>query len=343
MADPKNSLEHGPYRNPAEEEAIASLLRLAGPRPPVPQECRDRVRQAVRTHWQQSVLWRRRRRVAAWVVGSLAAAATVFITIGPGLRRGPPTLPVRIAELARAEIVRGTVHSRLLGLVKPADTIEIGDEVQTSVDGRVSVRLGNGTSLRVDTGSRLELVDESVLILHEGAVYVDTELTGGATSSVEIRTPLGTVFDIGTQFEVRLESGSMRLRVRQGAVDLKHGAGNYRAEAGQQLLADGEGEVITSVAPTHGEAWRWTLEIAPTFELEGRSLDAFLSWVAGETGWQVRFEDDSIADGASSLILHGSIEGLRPDESPAAVLPTCGLRHRLEDGFLVIGRLTGRQ
>jgi len=329
-------------RNGAEEQAIARLLRLARPRPAVPAERRERVRSVVHAKWEQSCRWRRRRNVAIWVAGSLAAAAAILVGIGLGLRHGLPHSSGSGPMLANAEIVRGTVHSERLGIIGPGTSIEVGDEFWTSADGRVAIRLEDGTSLRVDTGSRLELVDESVVSLHQGAVYVDSDSTEESNAPVEIRTPLGTVTDIGTQFEVRLKSDSMRLRVREGLVDLKRGARTYRAETGQQLLADSNGEVIAGTMPVHGDAWAWIQEVAPSFELEGRSLQEFLGWVTRETGWRVRFEERSIAAGAPFLILHGSIEGLRPDEAPAAVLPTCGLRHYVENGIITIRHLPGR-
>lgn len=342
MDNLKNPQTPEQERNGAEEQAVATLLRLAGPRPAVPVERRERVRPAVHAEWEQSVRWRRRRNVAIWVVGSLAAAAAILVSIGLGLRHGLPLFSGSGSMLANAEVVRGTVHSQRLGMIGPGTSIEVGDELQTSAAGRVAIRLEDGTSLRIDTGSRLELVDESVVNLHQGAVYVDSDSTDETDAPVEIRTPLGTVTDIGTQFEVRLKSDSMRLRVREGLVDLKRGAQTYRAEAGQQLLADRNGEVIAGAMPVHGEAWAWIQEIAPSFELEGHSLQEFLDWVTRETGWRVRFEERSIAAGAPSLILHGSIEGLRPDEAPAAVLPTCGLRHRIENGIMILGRLPGQ-
>jgi ferric-dicitrate binding protein FerR (iron transport regulator) len=343
MENTQDPQELGQDRKVSDEEAIAALLRLAGPRPGVPPERRKRVRSTVEDHWRRTVRWRRHRRLAVWVAGSLAAAAAVFITFGPRLRQIPVPFRGRVLMAARAETVTGVVHSRLLGVVKSDDLIEVGDEIRTSGDGRAAVRLDDGTSLRVDTESRLQLLDETILFLHEGAVYVDTEPSGKVTPSIEIRTPFGTLIDIGTQFEVRLRHESLRLRVREGAVDMKHGSRTYRAEPGQQLLAGADGQVVASIVPRHGEAWGWMLHVAPPFELGGKSLEAYLGWVERETGWRTRFEDPTTAAGASTLILHGSIDGLRPDETPAVVLPTCGLRHRLEDGTLTIKRLPGRE
>src|SRR5437867_10827504 len=55
-------------------DPIARLIRVAGPRPPVPQERMARVRDNVHARWREAVL-RDRRRIVVLVAASLAAAA----------------------------------------------------------------------------------------------------------------------------------------------------------------------------------------------------------------------------------------------------------------------------
>jgi hypothetical protein len=85
-----------------------------------------------------------------------------------------------------------------------------------------------------------------------------------------------------------------------------------------------------------GPQWDWILEAAPPFELDGSTLAAFLAWVEREDGRPVRFADPALEARAATTILHGSAAGLRPDQALAAILPTCGLRHRIEgETFLI--------
>ena len=65
---------------------------------------------------------------------------------------------------------------------------------------------------------------------------------------------------------------------------------------------------------------------------------AFLDWVGRETGWQLRYADEAIERSVATIRLHGTIEGLRPDESLDVILQGSGLDHRLEDGQILVIR-----
>jgi hypothetical protein len=124
--------------------------------------------------------------------------------------------------------------------------------------------------------------------------------------------------------------------VREGVATLSHAGRSYEAQEGFRISLDPLGAPRTEPIPPHGQEWDWVLAIAPSFRLEGRTLGEFLEWVARETRWEVKFTDPSAAGSRSAIVLHGSVEGLRPDEMPATVLPTCGLRSRLDGNTLVI-------
>ena len=90
--------------------------------------------------------------------------------------------------------------------------------------------------------------------------------------------------------------------------------------------------------PQGVEPWLWILEAAPPIEIEGRSLASYLEWVARETGWRIRYADRDLERSAETILLHGTIEGLRPDESLGVILEGSGLYHLTEDGAVLIVR-----
>jgi len=321
---------------PVAHDPVADLVRLAGARPPVPAERAARVEARVRESWQAGVSSRRRVRWASWGVG-IAAAAALVLALGAGWRlvSRPPAPAVLVATVER---VSGTVTvagpaGEALPLAAKAQVF-LDVPIVAGPDGRAALRLSTGPSLRLDVGTRVRFTGASTLRLEEGAVYVDSQ--GGRPVLVE--TPWGQVTELGTQFEVRVGRGGVRVRVREGSVEL---AGNgasegraWEAGAGAELTLATDGRLSRAAVSPHGEAWGWVQEIAPSFELEGRTLGDFLAWVGRESGWRVAWADPSRA-AAGSAVLHGSIEGLSPEQALAAVLPTCGLANR-RDGETVV-------
>jgi ferric-dicitrate binding protein FerR (iron transport regulator) len=210
--------------------------------------------------------------------------------------------------------------------------------IETAENGRAALALADGPSLRIDSGTRVRLLPGPTLDLEQGAIYIDSGPGQARRAFLEVRTHMGIVRDIGTQFEVRLTADELWLSVREGLATLARAGRSFAAPAGTRLVAGATGVESRAL---QGPDWSWVLSIAPAFEMEGRTLHEYLDWLARETGWRVEFADPAIAREASTVVLHGSVADLRPDETPAAVLPTCGLRHRLSDGTLLIERLDG--
>jgi ferric-dicitrate binding protein FerR (iron transport regulator) len=318
---------------PGETDPIEQLVRLAGPRPAVPVARAMRAEEAVRAAWQASVAARRRRVVATWGAG-LALAAMLALAIGLVFRGATPPAPPTLigtverltgsAELAAAD---GAIQPLAAGA-----RLLSGGVVETAGDGRVAIRLAGGASLRLDAASHLTFTSPSHLVLERGAVYVDSQ--GGPAVIVE--TPLGVVEERGTQFEVRLGGDAVRVRVREGGVNLSSDDGSWDAVPGDELLLTATGALERRNVPFHGAEWGWIQEIAPAYELEGRTLGEFLAWFGRESGRGVRWADAAEQRRALAVVLHGSVEGLSPDQALAAVLPTCGLAHRLDGAAVTL-------
>jgi ferric-dicitrate binding protein FerR (iron transport regulator) len=324
-------------------DPIANLVRLGGARPPVPAERAARVETRVYAAWRTGVSARRRARWAGWGAG-LAAAAALLLALGLGWRVAsqPPAPPVQVATVER---VSGMVTDGAGQSLAAGARVTLGDLLQTGGAGRVALRLPapgvdrQGPSLRLDVDTRVHFVAASTLELEQGAVYVDSGPESG--QPVLVRTRWGAVTERGTQFEVRVGAGGIRVRVREGAVELA-GLGSsgipgraWQADAGAELTLATDGRLSRGTVPAHGEAWAWVQEIAPTFRLEGRTLADFLVWVERESGWRVAWADPARAASAATTVLHGSGEGLPPEQALAAVLPTCGLADR-RDGETVV-------
>jgi ferric-dicitrate binding protein FerR (iron transport regulator) len=209
--------------------------------------------------------------------------------------------------------------------------------VTTDDRGRVALRLGTA-SVRLDASSTVILASSTRLALERGAVYIDARAPT-AGGGLIIGTPLADVLELGTQFEVRLLDDRIRVRVREGAVSLLRGNPVHTLAAGEEASLARDGTLQLGRIARDDRAWEWVLAVAPQFRLEGSSAASFLRWSARETGLALRWESPEVAAAAESIVLHGDATGVPPDRAPAAVLPTCGLAHRIDNGTLVVSRM----
>ena len=334
---------------PPEDDPIAGLLRLVGRRENVAPERTARVRTVIHAAWLEDVHRRRQRRRTYLRVGTLAVAALVLLALGITFRDrlAPPTRPAPGKTPAATGIASTGLPSLTVG-----DSVFAGARLDTRAEGRLALRLAQGPeggpSVRLDAGTVVYFDSPSSLTLERGTVYIDTGDidTGdagtdpsalGRAAVVEVRTGFGVATDIGTQFEVRVTEGALRLRVREGEVrfDDERGA-THTAAAGVELTVGAEGEVRRSQVALYGTPWAWIHAVAPRFDLDGRSLSEILDWTARETGWQVRFRDESAVRARLGEVLQGTVPVLRADQAVFQVLPTYGLEARLDDGILWI-------
>ncbi len=296
----------------------------------------------------------RARRVAGSVAVLLALAAAGFVL----LRTWPGEPPaVAGSSVAVLELVRGSVGvlpasaggeaSALLALDAGA-AIHAGAVVETGSpatgSGRAAFRLAGGESMRLDAETRVRVTSSSAVELEQGAVYFDSEGAGDG-AGVEVRTTLGLVRDIGTQFEVRLLEAatveSLRVRVREGEVVLEHRGESHGAGAGVELAIDAGGTLRRGAVAIHGPDWDWVLETAPAPDIAGRPLPVFLDWVEREGGWTVRFTDVETAELAATTILHGDLEGLTLTEASSMVFQGSGLAYRIAGQSFVVAPAAG--
>jgi transmembrane sensor len=222
--------------------------------------------------------------------------------------------------------------------LQPGASVRIGEWIETTAQTRVALRFADDTSVRFDAASRARALSAHVIELTAGAVYIDS---APASAGFEIQTPTATVRDVGTRFEVRVQNGATRVRVRSGKVELRSGTRVVAGEAGTEVTMSVDGAVSRPVL-SFGAEWDWTASVAPVLDIEGLVLSAFLDRIAREHGWTVRYADTALARDATAIVLHGSVRGLLPADAVQVAVTTSGLAHRLEDGVLTVTRLPVR-
>ena len=338
------------YSQDRDDETMQRLLRLAGPRPPIPADVEARVYERVHREWQTASQppdgsrvyrfvrreWEKdttRRPYRRWALpAALAASVVLAVTV---VLQPPPSAPARVTIGTVARVVDAAASGALPAAGQP---VYAGDVLATGAGQKLSVVINNAVSLRLDEDTTLAAVARDEFRLESGRVYADTGDFMYRDHGLVVHTPMGTVTDVGTQFAVQLAAGALDVAVREGRVDVSRGADEFVAVAGERLrLQEDEAAQMDAIAP-HDPYWDWTTSLAPVFDIENKSLLDFLRWAARETGRELVFEDNELRMSAMRTDLHGSVEDFEPLEAVESVLATTRFRYRLEADRIVIER-----
>jgi ferric-dicitrate binding protein FerR (iron transport regulator) len=316
---------------------LEKVLKRAGLREKPPADVERAVREHLRGEWRQAVAEhasRGRRRTAYALAAGLVAAAIGVWTVAPRFS-GPP------AVIASVTVATDSVRATSGWLdrwhaVAPGQPLLAGQTIETGRAGRGALVLAGGVAARLDRGSRLVVAAADRLVLERGTIYVDSG-PASAQSPLDVVTPAGTVSHVGTQYEVRLLESGVRVSVRDGMVEWRSSGGDVeRGGPGQQLTIGHDGQVERGSVSAHAPLWDWTLQAAPSIDIEGMPLSTFLAWVSRETGREVRYASADAERAAAGIVLHGSIAGLSPPQALDAVLATTRARAQASDGILLV-------
>ena len=328
--------EEGLSKEDSQNELVSFLLRLAGSRPEIPSDATRRVHAVVHTQWQKTVRSRMyQRRIFAFATPVAALFVLYVFTMHFIHSQVPASVPLGFVENLNGSVLisadkknDSTQHP-----LRKGDMLMSGIKLETGDSGRLLFHVLGGGTLRLDVNSCLYLKSESSMVLDRGAVYIDSQK---GDNHFALLTTMGEVRDIGTQFEVRLNPGTMRIRVREGLVSLDRTGASSPAAEGTELSVDRRGKTSVRNISKYGPQWNWLSEVAPTFHMEGQTLMEFLKWVTRENGWSLKFENPKIQQTAFRTVLHGSLKGISPQETPDVVLPVCGLNYGLVEGVFTV-------
>jgi hypothetical protein len=324
-------------KTPLDEDTVAQVIRLAGRRPVAAHEARARVYAAVHESWRRNVTTTApASRLMPWLA---AAAALVGVAVGVTLLRAPGE--VANAAVANLQASRGELWIARAGSQTwepvPAGVAELraGDALRTTGDGRAVLSLGPGASLRLNGDTSIVLNAADRIEVSQGTLYLDSGGPRHEDAVTHLLTPLGDVWDVGTQFELRTDPQALRIRVREGAVQFQGKDRDIHGEAGDEVLIPARGDTVRSRIAPYDDAWSWVADLA-SFHAQGDYTAAtLLDWVGRETGRSLRFDDPATQAHAETLLLHGA-EGLSPQDTLEVVAATTDLRYEVQTDTIVI-------
>lgn len=333
-----------------DDETMERLLRLAGPRAPIPEDIEARVYERVQREWRASSQppdgarvyrrvrreWRKdatRRQIRRWVLPVALAASVVFaVTM---ILQPPPSMPPNAAVGTIAKVIGDAAGPAMPAVGQP---VRAGDVLATGDGQRLGVLINDVESLRLDENTVLAVVAKDEFRLDSGRIYADTGDFMYRDGGLVIHTAAGSVTDVGTQFAVQVAAEHLDVAVREGRVDVSHGTNEFVAVAGERLrLAPNEDPLVVSVE-SHDAFWSWTASLAPVFDIDDKSLLDFLRWAARETGRELEFEDNDLRMSAMRTDLHGSVADFEPLEALESVLATTSFRYRIRADRIIIER-----
>jgi ferric-dicitrate binding protein FerR (iron transport regulator) len=166
-------------------------------------------------------------------------------------------------------------------------------------------------------------------------VYLDSSHRTGPPDPVAILVRGTVIRDIGTRYEIRLSDDGLRVRVRDGRVEVSSAFGVREADRGGQLKVTATG-IQSGRASTSGADWDWIVRAVPPPQLEGRPLTEFLAWAEREGGRPIRFADPAMERANAATIVYGAIADLTVEEALDVVLPSCGLARRTDGDVITI-------
>lgn len=292
-----------------------------------------RVRQVVEGAWLSSV--EAAPRPGRWRVLTLAAAASLVLAIS-GLQ----------FFLNSPSSNRDEPAAHLVGFVAPGVSEEHLFERHESlsegavlrvrrnydIDGQALIQLEDGGSLRVASGSEIEILAKNDVRLERGEMYVDIPPGTHTNSAFTARTAAGEFRHVGTQFSLAVVQGVTRLRVREGSVHWLAAGDESTVKAGTEVVFRNGAGVVEREIATSGQDWDWIATTTPDFEIDDRPLQDFLVWVARESGRKLVLADDQTRKQVLTIRMHGSVRGLTPMQALSAVMASTQLRYDLPDG-----------
>ena len=313
------------------DAVVRDLLRQ--PRPAAVDPARAaRVRPAVHAAWKDAA-----RGTRSWKHVAMAAAAVLIVaialTVNWRLERGAR----QAAPIASTLFVTNQVvfqHDGQSRAGRVGDELMSGTRITTHA-GRVAIVLGNGVELRLDSNTAVTLDTEQSISLDSGALYLDSSRRTGPPEPVTIVARGSRIRDIGTRFEVRLSDQELRVRVRDGRVEVSSAFGTREADRGGQLRVTPSG-ILAGSTSISGADWDWIVRATPPPQLEGRPLPEFLEWAEREGGRPIRFADPAVERANTTTIVYGAIDSLTVEEALDVVLPSCGLARHTDGDVITI-------
>jgi ferric-dicitrate binding protein FerR (iron transport regulator) len=321
------------------DDAIEVLLGRATPRPSPPGDDEMAVHAAVHAEWRavtRKVKTRRR-------TINLAIAATVLLGVAITFNA------LQVSDIATVQVAtisksHGSIyllgeHSEMHEMTD-LSSISAGQFIVTDDNAGIGLVWGSGGSLRVGENTRIEFMSASSVYLHSGQIYFDsqsaTQAADTSNTGFTVETDHGSVKHLGTQYMTYSGTSSLTVSVREGQVAVD---GSYVAKAvvvsGQQMTISGGARPVVTDFKVYGEAWNWIEATSPAIDVDGRTVNEFLTAIGREIGLQVSYVSPEAEQMAHNGVLKGNVD-MGPRDELAFRMSGEDLSYRIDGGAIYV-------
>ncbi|MFT7688314.1 MAG: ferric-dicitrate binding protein FerR (iron transport regulator) [Candidatus Azotimanducaceae bacterium] len=337
--------------NNMNESQIADLLQQVGARSAPPQSSRDEIKANVKSAWLEELQLRQKRsKQKRNLAISFALAASLVLAIGLNVEVNKP-----IQQFATiTQTVNQIQYEDEQGLWHNVDDRNVysSTKMRTLEGSYAAIELSNGLNMRLDSNTEITLIDLFEVKVASGSIYIDSDSDRDSdlsNNTIRVSTPFGNAQDIGTQFEVKVTPDRWRVQVRAGSVEMVDGNDQFLLAAGERIEINQDSTstlntVKKSTITSHDASWSWTQSISTPFELQGETLDHYLTWVSRETGDAIKYRSAETESAAKQTTLSGSLQdgafkGLTAIESVPKVLQTTSFTATIStDGIIFVDK-----
>lgn len=323
-----------------DHDALEDLLRHASPRLAPSQEDEAVVREAVHAEWLELT----GRRQARHRVLRYAIAATVLLGVFAGFNifRAPVVEVVQVASIQKSiGPVYLLAEEAVLHETSDLSNIMSGQTIVTGDDAGLALAWGNGGSIRIDENSRVEFTDDESVFLAKGKIYFDSlpsslvaRAVAGDAPVFTLRTDLGDIRHVGTQYMTEVGPDTLIVSVREGEVAIDGKFHEQNVLSGNKATMAGRQRPSTLNISRFGEAWSWVNRITPPIDADGVSDYEVLTWACREIGLEPDFTDSAEAVARRSRAF-GTIKA-EPADTLRARLLTANMDGKIEEGVIHI-------
>lgn len=194
------------------------------------------------------------------LAAAAAAAASVALLATPAAAQDPDT--GELLAPPHLSVVDGPAHFDRDGVLVPAEAGQIltaGDRMTTRA-GRLEILFGDGTALHLDQNSTIDLLEEDLIRLVEGRVYLHLA-PSDPPFEYRIDTPSASV-RTAVAGEYRISAGPItELAVARGFASIATTTGSLTLRSGEFIQVR-EGQPLGYTLPFNAAAWdpfdRWS-------------------------------------------------------------------------------------